>query len=239
MPREAQDNHVYQAHMDILLQAKTGKRTTPLSVDGRKADTLMRMEHTGDYKTIGCATTFRYSSFTSTIHTPNLSDLHPHSSDLSTSTLRTMRFSTILVALLSTFSIVSALSIFTTPDVDTTSEGALIKPEVPAPQPPARFRQATRAGVIARQKQGPARRQISSSPICNRGITGSTPYAVFTDAFFFTNNQLGNYYAASQTDCYADCEANPGKSFWSKILRDSRANHSSLRGRYLCDQSWS
>jgi hypothetical protein len=81
MPKEAQDNHVYQAHMDILLQAKNGKRATPLSVYGRAADTLMRMELAGDYTTIGCATPFRYSSFTSTIHTPKLSDLHPHPSD--------------------------------------------------------------------------------------------------------------------------------------------------------------
>jgi hypothetical protein len=122
-----------------------------------------------------------------------------------------MRFCTILVTVLSAFTVVSALSIFTTGEIDTTSEGLLNKPEVPAPQPPARFRQATRAGIIARAKQGPARRQISSSPICNRAVTGSTPYAVFTDSFFLTDSLLVSQYGVSQADCYTFCEQTPGE----------------------------
>lgn len=149
-----------------------------------------------------------------------------------------MRFSTILLTVLSTVTLVSSLSIFTIEEVDTTSEGVMDRPQVPAPQPPARFRQATRAGIIARQKRGPARRQISSSPICNRGVTGSTPYAVFTDAFFYTNNALGSHYRATQEECYAQCESNPGRYFLVKSCEDGGADYGSLCRRHLHRLCW-
>ena len=123
-----------------------------------------------------------------------------------------MRFHTACLALMSTIALVSALNIFTVPEIDLTSAGMLNRPQVPAPQAPARFRQATRAGIIARQKRGPARRQISTSPICNRPITGTTNYAVFTNAFFFTNEPLIQGFAATVEECYAYCEAAPGRT---------------------------
>jgi hypothetical protein len=108
-----------------------------------------------------------------------------------------MRFQSTFFALLSTIAVVSALNIFTVPETDLTSAGMLNMPKVAAPQAPARFRQATRASIIARQKRGPARRQISTSPICNRPITGTTNYAVFTNAFFFTDVPLVQGFAAT------------------------------------------
>jgi len=127
----------------------------------------------------------------------------------------------LLVRLFAVFSVivmVSSLSIFTIPEVDTTKEGVLSRPQVAAPQPPARFRQATRASIIARQQrqqQGPAKRQVSSSLICSRPTTGSTSYAIFTDSFFYTNNELVPPFAATQADCYAYCENTAGKLFLS------------------------
>jgi hypothetical protein len=121
-----------------------------------------------------------------------------------------MRLHITLLTLLGTINMVTALAVFTTPEIDTTS-ARQDRPEVPAPQPPARFKQATRAGIVARQAQGPAKRQNSATPICNRPVTGNTPYAVFTDAFFYTDKMIGQAYGASLQQCYADCEANPGK----------------------------
>jgi hypothetical protein len=123
-----------------------------------------------------------------------------------------MRFLITLLALLDAIAITAALGVFTTPQLDTTSAGR-DKLQVPAPQPPARFKQATRAGVVARQARGPAKRQNSATPICNRPSTGTTPYAIFTDAFFFTDYETRIPYSASLEQCYADCEADPGK--WS------------------------
>jgi hypothetical protein len=122
-----------------------------------------------------------------------------------------MRFHITLLNLLGTITLVSALAVFTTPEVDTTSNGR-DRPQVPPPQPPARFRQATRADIVARRARGPAKRQISATPICNRPSTGTTPYAIFTDAFFVTQFQTRPAYSSgSMAQCYADCEAAPGK----------------------------
>jgi hypothetical protein len=122
------------------------------------------------------------------------------------------RFIVTLLALLSTIATTAALGVFTTPELDITSAGR-DRRQVPAPQPAARFRQATRADVVARQARGPAKRQNSATSICNRPFTGTTPYAIFTDAFFFPDFETRSPYAASLEQCYADCEADPGK--WS------------------------
>jgi len=121
-----------------------------------------------------------------------------------------MRFHIILLTILGTIATVAALGVFTTPELDTTSAGQH-RLQVPAPQPPARFRQATRADIVARQARGPAKRQNSATSICNRPSTGTTPYAIFTDAFFYTDYRSRLPYAATLEQCYADCEADPGK----------------------------
>ena len=121
-----------------------------------------------------------------------------------------MRFHIILLTFLGTIATTAALSVFTTPELDTTSSGRN-RPQVPAPQPPARFRQATRADIVARQARGPVKRQNSATSICNRPSTGSTPYAIFTDAYFFTEYRSRPAYPATLEQCYADCEADPGK----------------------------
>jgi len=128
-----------------------------------------------------------------------------------------MRFHVTFLAFMSTIALVSALNPFTVPEIDLTSAGMLNRPQVPAPQAPARFRQATRASIIARQNRGPARRQISTSPICNRPITGTTNYAVFTSAFFTTDEVLMPGFAATVAECYAYCEANSGELGMSPI----------------------
>jgi len=122
-----------------------------------------------------------------------------------------MRFQSAIFAFMSTIAVVSALNVFTVPETDLTSAGMLDRSKVPAPQPPARFRQATRAGIIARQKRGPARRQISTASICNRTITGETSYAVFTNAFITTDNPIVQGFAATVEECYAYCEQTAGK----------------------------
>jgi hypothetical protein len=122
-----------------------------------------------------------------------------------------MRTYAIILALLGTIALVSAVGMFTTPEIDTTSEG-WNRPRVPAPQPLARFRQATRADIVARLAEGPAKRQISTSPICNRPATGTRPYAVFTDAFFYTNYLIGQPSGGTLEQCYASCQADPSQS---------------------------
>jgi hypothetical protein len=135
-----------------------------------------------------------------------------------------MRFHITLLTLLGTINMITALAVFTTPEVDTTSAHQN-RPQVPAPQPPARFKQATRAGIVARQAQGPAKRQNSATPICNRPATGNTPNAIFTDAFFFTDKQIGQAYPASLQQCYAECEANPSKCGFPAPDRSSSSQH--------------
>ena len=124
-----------------------------------------------------------------------------------------MRFHAALLALISTVAVVSAsISGYSVDIIDTTLEGYANTPLVAAPVPAGRSRQATRATILARQQRGPAKRQASAVPICNRPVTGSTPYAVFTDSFLYTNNVLGSGFAATIEECYAYCEATAGKS---------------------------
>jgi hypothetical protein len=149
-----------------------------------------------------------------------------------------MRFHAALFALTSTIALVSALNLFTVPEIDLTSAGMLSRPEVPAPQAPARFRQATRASIIARQKRGPARRQISTSPICNRPITGTTNYAVFTNAFFFTDVPLVQGFAATVEECYAYCEATSGKTHTTLMYEGVAADFGRLCSCHSRRHSW-
>jgi len=146
-----------------------------------------------------------------------------------------MRFFGTFLGLLGAIVMTTALGVFTTPEVDNTTSG-LSRLQVPPPQTPARFRQATRAGLVARQARGPARRQNSAAPICNRPSTGTTPYAIFTDAFFATNHGLGEY-AATLEKCYADCEARPGKcivfSYEPAPIVNAESDINSLRGRHI------
>jgi len=107
-----------------------------------------------------------------------------------------MRFHITLLTFYGTIAMTAALGVFTPLEIDTTS-ASKDKFQVPAPQPEARFRQATRAGVVARQARGPAKRQNSATSICNRPSTGTTPYAIFTDAFFFTDFSHQIPYAAT------------------------------------------
>jgi hypothetical protein len=104
----------------------------------------------------------------------------------------------------------AALGVFTIPELDTTSSGQN-RPQVPPPQPPARFKQATRAGIVARKARKPAKRQNSATSICNRPSTGTTPYAIFTDAFFITDFRIRLSYGLTLEQCYANCEADPGE----------------------------
>jgi hypothetical protein len=116
-----------------------------------------------------------------------------------------------LLSLLGTIAMTAALGVFTIPELDTKSSGQN-RPQVPPPQPPARFRQAPRAGIVARQARGPAKRQSSATSICNRPSTGTTPYAISTDGFFLTEFQTRPAYnSGSMAQCYADCEADPSK----------------------------
>lgn len=85
---------------------------------------------------------------------------------------------------------------------------------VASPRPAGQPHQATREEVIARaalRAQQPAKRQTSPTNICARPDTGTTPYAVLTNAFFYTNYQIGADITESQQACYAACEANTGE----------------------------
>jgi hypothetical protein len=121
-----------------------------------------------------------------------------------------MRFHAALLALISTIAVVSAFGGLGVEILDTTLEGYVNTPLVAAPVPAGRYRQATRATILARQQRRPAKRQASSVPICSRPTTGTTPYAVFTDSFFYTDRTLGSRFAATIEECYAYCEATAG-----------------------------
>jgi len=139
--------------------------------------------------------------------------LIPTHSTYTRQTSPTIRFHLILLTFLGTIATTTALDVFTTPELDTTSSGQN-RPQVPAPQFPARFKQATRASIVARQAQqarGPAKRQNSATSICNRPSTGTTPYAIFTDAYFITDYLITVSYNFPLEECYANCEADPGK----------------------------
>lgn len=124
-------------------------------------------------------------------------------------------FHSILLATLSALAILLALGPSTTTEFSTILNE---RPAVPTPAPVrARFRQATRASILARRARVPAKRQASNTPICSRASTGTTPYAVFTDAYFDTAALLRDHYPASLEQCYADCEADLSKSHFSSM----------------------
>lgn len=86
---------------------------------------------------------------------------------------------------------------------------------VAPPRAADRPHQATREEVVARaalRARQPAKRQTSAVSVCARPDTGTVPYAVLTNSYFYTSNQIGGDITESQADCYAACEADTGES---------------------------
>lgn len=72
-------------------------------------------------------------------------------------------------------------------------------------RPADRLRQTTGEQIIARRSRPAAKRQASSAPICSRPVTGTTPHAVITNGYFYTDHSTTKT-ATSPADCFSICE---------------------------------